>query len=87
MLRSPNFWVGFSLAFAVGFLARSAKPADGVAKSGSVWKHGVVAADHPLASAAGVAILKKGGNVVDAAVATAFMLSVVRPESCGIGGG
>ena len=50
-------------------------------------RHGMVVADEPLAADVGVAVLKNGGNAVDAAVAVGFALAVTHPFAGNLGGG
>src|SRR4051812_12702723 len=58
-----------------------------VGRSRIATKYGIVAASQPLAAQAGVSILERGGNAVDAAIATNAVMGVVEPQSNGIGGG
>ena len=58
-----------------------------VERKASFSTRDMVAAAHPMATQAGVAILAKGGSAIDAAVAVQMVLNLVEPQSSGIGGG
>ena len=68
-------------------VASSVCLAAGPDKDPAQAKHGMVVAQEPLAADVGLAILKSGGNAVDAAGAVGFALAVTHPVAGNLGGG
>jgi len=82
------FPAGLAALLAAGLCATAAlaDPEPGPTQP-SFAKHAMVAAANPLAVEAGVKVLQRGGDAVDAAVAVQAVLGLVEPQSSGLGGG
>jgi len=76
-----------SLFLAVFFFSHFKETHAGASKYPERAKQGMVVSSHYLASQVGVEVLKKGGNAIDAAIATGFALAVTHPSAGNVGGG
>lgn len=78
MTRRTGLLALLLLALAAALPARAQAPAA---------QHHMIVAAHPLATQAGLAVLRDGGSAIDAAIAAQLVLTLVEPQASGIGGG